>query len=188
MFERMRARKKRLVSRALVEKMRSWKEQGLTYREISEKVQMPLATVFYYIKKGGGWEVPEFFTRLTEGQKGYIAGIIDGEGTIALYRVNNKRYSEQYRRVEIRLANTKKELVDYLKALVPEFYVGRRTFYDKYTDRRKPLFSLSLSRTVEQYYLLKAILPYLVIKREIAKKCLEYLEDHLRGIKEAEEA
>jgi len=177
----MRTRKKHLASKRLVKKMTEMKEVGMTYAVIGKEFNIPPSSVFYYIKNNHkGWTVPEFVTQLTEAHIGYIAGIIDGEGTINLYQKWKGEYT--YPQVCIRIYNTDKRLIDYLLTLVPFYHSMERDREERRGKKR--VHRLTLWGVPRQYFLLKTIYPHLIIKKENTKKCLQYLSSKLRDIEE----
>ena len=93
------------------------------------------------------------FSYLTEAEKGYIAGIIDGEGHIT---------SKHWGRVIV--ANTDKRMVTWLK---DKLKCGSIGILDP--RKRHPSWSVGYTYTIaaaQARQLLKVIKPYLVIKQE----------------------
>ena len=117
---------------------------------------------------------------LDEKTKGYIAGIIDGEGSLMVYPFKSK---EGYTIYQARLAvgNTKKELIDYLEKTTG---IGRVRV--SHTSQGKPFYYWALhGNNIRKF--LPSILPYLLLKRKQAELLLEYLSivkvgyRHLQG-------
>jgi len=92
---------------------------------------------------------------LTEPQKAYVAGILDGEGYISI------------KPLAITIANTHYGIISYLKSLMGGF-IGTR----KQRELRHKQIYIWRSYAVLTRGLLSQILPYLIIKRE---KALEVL-------------
>jgi hypothetical protein len=111
---------------------------------------------------------------LTEAEKGYLAGIIDGEGCIRLARRLGKRGQHIYL-IQVVIANTSPKLHEWLESKIPgSGYVNKKTHY---TDPRpsshpaqwKPSYRWIVSGSRFAIVFLKEIAPYLIIKREQAE-------------------
>jgi len=112
---------------------------------------------------------------------GYVAGIIDGEGTITIGRneyTNTKtgkyRHGQAYHGVHyasvISVKNTDERLMKWLKSRFGgEYYTEKRT-----NETWKDSYKWYHCAKDKESFLL-SILPYLVIKREQAKILLEFL-------------
>lgn len=113
----------------------------------------------------------------SEVQKAYMAGIIDGEGTITIVK-NNRKFKNgrqyQYSRAVITIANTSYLLLDYLKSLD----IGGFS-YDKRINAKhhKQAFQWCLASVSPVYSLLKTILPYLVIKKSRAEEVIAWIKE-----------
>lgn len=109
----------------------------------------------------------------------YMAGIIDGEGTIALctYTRDKQIGTRTYVRAEIRVVNTRFDLIKWCMAN----FGGR--FRTDLNNRRgygqksqvSPLYVWWPSGRANKEKLLLGILPHLILKREQAKLMLEFL-------------
>jgi len=86
---------------------------------------------------------------------GYIAGIIDGEGSLSCYKAKTKKQKRKfYWRFRLRIGNTKYQLFKKLWELL-----GKKSFpLQKYIRKgnRKPMYSASL-----KHQLIKKLLPKL---------------------------
>lgn len=114
---------------------------------------------------------------------GYLAGLIDGEGTISIIRgtaptVRKNRGDgtrvDNYRRYNavIYIANTDRRLINWL---ISNFGGS----YNIYIHKNKPTWKDKLTwyvcgQKAKEHFLL-ALMPYLVIKREQAKVVLNFL-------------
>lgn len=95
---------------------------------------------------------------LSEVEKAYLAGIIDGEGSICLARQFAKRSHGRYIYPTVRIANTKKILFEWIQVRVDL----KGTFYESNG-------CLHICWTGKQAIaILKEVLPYFVIKRKQA--------------------
>jgi len=93
----------------------------------------------------------------------YSAGIFDGEGHIG---VNEKR------RIQVRVVNSSKELVDYFRGVWGGIIYTRKV---KETDRTAYDFILSSKEEVTNF--IKLVYPYLIVKKEQVDKVLDLYKD-----------
>ena len=99
----------------------------------------------------------------SEWKLGYIAGLLDGEGTITIWR--KQPYCS--------ITNTSKEVMEWLaNNLGGTIYKPKRR--EKAT---KDIYLWSLSRTKDIAKLLRILLPYLIIKRREAEKVIALCEE-----------
>jgi hypothetical protein len=112
---------------------------------------------------------------------GYVAGIVDGEGTITIGRseyMNTKtgkyRHGQKYHQVGfhavISVKNTDERLMKWLQSRFGGQYYTEKRIEAAWKDAYK---WHHCAENKEQFLL--AILPYLVLKREQAKILLEFL-------------
>jgi len=111
----------------------------------------------------------------SETTKAYLAGIIDGEGTIAIIRNNRKQKNGKeyfYSRPVITVSNTSYILLDYLTTLgIGGFSSDRRK-----VENQKQAFQWCLSSVNSVYAVLRVIYPYLTIKKDKAKEVMLWIE------------
>lgn len=108
---------------------------------------------------------------LTEAQKGYVAGFMDGEGTISL------QWHTHGLRLRLSAVNTNKEALDKLCEWTG---AGAVFIGHEQTEKRQRTYTWSYSSRVA-YEVLQQILPHLIIKKEQALLCMsayERLQDH----------
>lgn len=106
--------------------------------------------------------------KLTEAEKGYLAGLIDGEGTISLLQHGANKSGEPYYRIRVRIANTDIKMVKWLTSKMGIWNVTLAKPYGV----RKPVYQISCAG----FYvlpLLKEIRKYLIIKQDIADKLMD---------------
>ena len=124
---------------------------------------------------------------LTETQKAYLAGFVDGEGCISI-----TKYKRSHQ-VTFRITNTNKEVLNYLCAITGLGYVN--VFVMSTAEDRSPRFKDCKPQWKWQFSangmreLLPVILPYLIVKLKVAKTALELLQSSLargRGVSEEE--
>jgi hypothetical protein len=102
----------------------------------------------------------------------YLAGIIDGEGTVILETSPHGRYLVC---PNVAIANTSSELFDWIEK---EFAGYRR--HKRGKTYKKQMYIWRIRRTRDVLALLKAIYPYLVIKHKDAQNVIESCEKRLR--------
>lgn len=101
----------------------------------------------------------------------YLAGIIDGEGTIEISKQERKY------KICIRVGNTSEILIDYLK----EKYLGNKYGpYKKKSDFHRDAFEWKCTAK-EAIKLIKQIEPYLIVKQEQALLAIRAWEDTFKN-------
>lgn len=117
---------------------------------------------------------------LSSTEKAYIAGIVDGEGTIEL---KEKPKTQRWSNMRVSVVNTNKDIIEYLCLKIPDghFYTTKRKFqYTSFVSQpknAKVCYKFQLAKKAGVYKLLKSIFPYLIIKKEKAKKVVEWFEN-----------
>lgn len=117
---------------------------------------------------------------LTEAQKAYIAGFIDGEGTISISKTGYvSSGGEQNYTTLLRIGNTDKEVLEKIRDWTGLGYV--KPFLTSWSQRpnNKPLWRWQIAAN-QMRELLPEIIPYLQIKRRVAELALELLGDKPR--------
>lgn len=103
---------------------------------------------------------------LSDIERAYLAGIVDGEGCIQFHRRNAKDGRKPVYVLAVSIANTSPALLDWLETRLPHrAYIHRHT-HSKPQWRDRYDWVLSGNRQVLIF--LKEITPYLVIKKEQA--------------------
>ena len=109
---------------------------------------------------------------LEKWQLGYIAGIIDGEGCIGL--AHTKRYYAPHITVNMTHELTVKTLY---------YSTGLGTVCQRKAPLKKETYKVNwhwqVQTFAEIHCLLRLILPYLIVKRELAELMLQYCERRL---------
>jgi len=104
------------------------------------------------------------------GRWAYVAGILDGEGSICLYMIKNKQ-NYQHSALQIVIYGTSLRLMKFLvHSFGGKYYVRSKTNLSK-----KVQYCWHPSGRKNRELFLLGVLPYLVIKREQAKIALAYL-------------
>ena len=113
---------------------------------------------------------------------GYIAGIVDGEGTITICRSeydsvkkdrNNKVYHKIGFHLKVSIKNTDERLMKWLKSRFGGEYYGDNSSSEEHPTWR-PRFVWHHAAKDKEPFLL-SILPYLIIKREQALVALDFI-------------
>ena len=86
-------------------------------------------------------------------QAAYIAGLVDGEGTVTLSR----RHKSENRQLVVSISNTERPLLDYVLEVVG---VGKITSKKTYRSHHAPSYTYSISNR-QGLSLLKQVQPYL---------------------------
>ena len=105
-------------------------------------------------------------------KKCYVAGIVDGEGTISIsfYRPRGSSKIMPNMMPIVLVSNSNRDLINYLHPLL----LGSTLKTAKATDIRKEVYAIQVARLLDVEALLTQILPYLVVKRRQAELVLEY--------------
>lgn len=107
---------------------------------------------------------------MTNEELSYLAGIVDGEGTISLTSGTNK---PEHGRPFVQVANTNYKLAEWIKDKVK---IKAGFFeYDRHPETQKPSF-LFQWRGSNGAELLRLLVPFLVLKREQAELVLALWE------------
>lgn len=109
----------------------------------------------------------------------YLAGIVDGEGCLCIYRVNPAKYNRYQNpcfRSVLNISNTRKELFDWI-----EEYFGnlnhskkhRRSIFKKNSTHERWIYEWVIQghRLVD---ICTQLLPYLVLKKRQAELIIEF--------------
>jgi len=109
---------------------------------------------------------------LTEGQKGYVAGIIDGEGTISLNIFHDSR---THLLPKVIINNTNKKLMVTIHKLIGGTFSRHR----RYEVTKRLIYRCELQKLADIKALLRLIKRYLVAKRRQARLMIEYCDSRL---------
>lgn len=112
----------------------------------------------------------DIFT-LSENEKNYIAGILDGEGCINKRKTKWKNGEEFYWRISI--SNTCPELIYWLKKKIPQskIYKNRPP-----RQNEKQAWTFCIFKWYFCYFFIKEIFPFLIVKKKIAKQLLQSIK------------
>lgn len=101
---------------------------------------------------------------MTETDKAYLAGLMDGEGSISLARSFAKRTRGRYVYPLVRIANTDKPMIDWIIQRIP---FGALQYRSRMNERCKNVYHIGWASS-EAIEVLELILPYLITKKERA--------------------
>ena len=112
--------------------------------------------------------------KLSYNIRNWLAGFIDGEGCIELYYSKEKRRNKIYPTIypRIIIANTNKKVIDYIYIL---FTKNCGYYIQKQNKNWKPCYKITFIRQ-KALTLLKIIHPYLKVKKDQAKLCLDFYQ------------
>lgn len=114
--------------------------------------------------------------RLRKWEAAWLAGVIDGEGSIGLYD-----YGREGRRVMLQLSNTNKDFVERTREIIGCGSKANRSKWHKSHKGRKTMFMYSLKGSNRCYHLIKQLIPFLIIKKQKAINIISELEDRPFG-------
>lgn len=113
-----------------------------------------------------------FYAQLTEGEKGYIAGVLDGDGCISIHRFKIPQYDRWYYSLRIQVINSCFEFCQWF-----EDKLGGHIYKRKLSEKN-PKWSCRSTWTLEDNRLVQALLLettfYLVRKKAIAEAVIQY--------------
>jgi hypothetical protein len=111
----------------------------------------------------------------------WLSGIIDGEGTIAMYLVKNKDIIVQpiY---GIYVCNSDIEMINEIKNIYDEiglkYYFKAKNYKQGMFKQNLVVYELKVSRRNEIEYLLELIIPYLIAKKREAEVIYKFLKEN----------
>lgn len=112
----------------------------------------------------------------------YLAGLIDGEGSLALVhrnrwrryngkRVQTEHLSENSYQCHITIVNTDFKMIDWVRDTFGDY-----VYFQRSRDGRKPLYVYAVQSKEGVAYILRGVLPYLLTKYEVAEAMLHFAE------------
>ncbi|WP_409272151.1 LAGLIDADG family homing endonuclease [Neobacillus sp. SCS-31] len=96
---------------------------------------------------------------MEEWEASYLAGIIDGEGSITLTRMHQK----EFRRPCISIASTDIELLDYIKSITGGSIINKKNYKP---GKHKNSYCLNINKKNEVFSALHQIAQYLRVERK----------------------
>jgi len=113
---------------------------------------------------------------LSDAQRGYLAGMIDGEGNFSVIK-HQYSWRRTYYSARLKISNTNLEVLQYIKSIVG---AGRIHRFDGRTKNQKDIFCWYIC-SHELRKLLPRIVELLIIKRQQALLMIEFLKTLWRG-------
>jgi hypothetical protein len=111
---------------------------------------------------------------LSESEKGYVAGFLDGEGSICIYKHKTIHYC-----LSIAFYNSHKGVIDWIEGKLG-YKSFKRTTDNRLNDRHnKNNYVVYIRKNSDSLDFLKKCLPYLIIKKDQAKNAILFLESVL---------
>ena len=105
---------------------------------------------------------------ITETEKAYVAGLVDGEGSIQIVLQTNKsRGRPEYCFAQVCINNCNRTLLEWVKKRFGGKIIVSRRNYNSEEKNSKPLYKLYFYRKEARHFF-KLVLPYLVLKRKQA--------------------
>jgi hypothetical protein len=103
-------------------------------------------------------------------ESSYVAGIIDGEGSINLTRMHKK----EFRRPCISIASTDKELLIYIQSLTGGLINDKKNYNP---EKHKDSFTLTIKKKDDVFKTLRLITPFLRVNQK-KKRALWILDNY----------
>ena len=160
----------RAVSESMIEQIQKLYEEGYSLNDIAHKLNISPTTAWKYAKikhkmrgvRSKTIKIPQDLVKI-----GYAAGLLDGEGSIDI------GFSEwrdcKNLQVKVVIGNKNKDLMNWLLD----------NFGGHYYQRDSGLYQWEVHRLQDVLDFLKALHPYLIIKRELAEKAIYAIETYL---------
>lgn len=118
---------------------------------------------------------------LTETEKAYLAGLVDGEGSFSLRKYKLKNGKSNYS-IRVQISNTDKRLADWIKERLPGHMYSYKPKPSHTGNNRRTLWTWAMNGDVKPRIFLREIYPYLIIKKDQA----ELLRDGYRHLSDKE--
>ena len=104
---------------------------------------------------------------LSDTEKAYMAGILDGEGSLSILgRYDNNLYWG------LQIGMTNREVLKLFQNKL-----GGQLLKEKLEMNRKQMYRYQLRNQNRVYFFLKDILPYLIVKKEKSEEAIKYIKD-----------
>jgi hypothetical protein len=130
----------------------------------------------YYFSVNEENKIPK--KRLSRIDLAYIAGIIDGEGSLMLYRHGRSKCNPgtMVYNAQLAVTNTNKDLMNWLSDKLSKYSYPFKTkvYLRKTPSNQKQIYQLAV-RGFKLLYLLQDLLPFLIVKKKQAEKLIEWI-------------
>jgi dCTP deaminase len=104
--------------------------------------------------------------KLTEMQRGYIAGLIDGQGYVGIVPPNPDGYAA----AQLAFSSPNRPLLENVRAMIGTGQLG------ELRGKRAPGYELLVTRPADIQYLLSQVFPYLTDKQSAAAAVMDHLK------------
>ena len=116
---------------------------------------------------------------MEETRLAWLAGLIDGEGCLSVRHVMKQPHKAHRNSLELRLEITSvsTKMIDTTCQILAEMDIS--VYRDKPRFRPKstrPAIKIRIQQKYHLHILLRALLPYLVVKKPEAERCLQFLD------------
>ena len=116
---------------------------------------------------------------LSETNKAYLAGLMDGDGTINIGKFKNKRAKTGFGvSTDVAFITTYKHFADKIHELIGG---DLQVFIYRDSREKKEGYRVSMSNARSRLALLELIEPYLILKKERAQIMIEYINSRLEA-------
>lgn len=115
----------------------------------------------------------------------WLAGFLDGEGTIGIGRTNGKNYKHAYYRPYIQAPNTDDRPIKVMANII-ESITGKEQSItiNKSPNKQKNMYRIRIATQWELLMLLPMLMPYLTCKKEQAELTLSFVKRRFdRGVR-----
>ena len=121
---------------------------------------------------------------LTEIEKSYLAGILDGEGSIQISEDSKSKYRRNCPRVSFMIIfdNTNLELLKTLKKWLDDSRIYSKIGSYERSEKTKIRHRLSIWRLADSLEFLSLIQPYVIVKKPQLQLALEYLKSRVNKL------
>jgi len=113
--------------------------------------------------------------QLSDVERAYLAGIIDGEGSISL--IDNRKSSQRKLTPVIAIGNTNLKMIEWLSGHLPKHYKHSKQGWKS----SRLMWIIRISGMHRVRWVLEQVKPYLIAKREQADVLLEFCQLRMRG-------
>lgn len=124
-------------------------------------------------------EIRKTIRQMSPVECAWLAGVIDGEGSIGLYD-----YGKEGRRVLLQVTNTNEGFVAKVREIVGAGSSVMRFYYTSKLakdPRKLPIYQWGLKGSIRCVEVLKQIAPYLIIKKALALSIIKEVEQNPFG-------
>ncbi len=144
-------------------------------RIVEKAAELGIRRSAYYRYARGGKRARQFKI-LNQLNTGYLAALIDGEGSISLNKHKNPL-------PEVSVVNTCQIVIEWCREIT-----GIGKVYPRKNKKGRPIFTWHISTFEEVIVLLTVLKPHVIIKHQLAENMLVYLESRIKQLKDTYDA